>query len=122
VTDRGRDVQYLAQLVGLIQPQMQQRERYRKIHIHVAGLGVPNAYSLPGGHVIISRELLEQAGCEAAVVCVLGHELSHLDRGHLLRRAKQWKLAQEQLSAAPGDFDVSKMFDKLSLMQQLFRL
>jgi len=119
--ERGKDVQYLEQLAALVQPQMRQAERYKNLSIHVASLGGPNAYTLPGGHLIVSREMLQQAGCEAAIVCVLGHELAHLDRGHLLRRMKQWKLAQSQFTRRPADFSPNKIFDNLSLMQQLFR-
>jgi predicted Zn-dependent protease len=122
IVDRGRDVQYVAQLAALIQPQMQQAERYTRLRIHVANWGSPNAYALPGGHLIVAREMLEQAGCEAALVCVIGHELSHLDRGHLLRRAKQWKLAQEQFTKPPTEFSFDKMMGRFSQMQQLFRL
>src|SRR5205085_70159 len=122
IVERGRDVQYVAQLASLIQSQMKQAERYGKLHIHVANWGSPNAYALPGGHLIVAREMLDQAGCEAALVCVIGHELAHLDRGHLLRRAKQWKLAQEQFTKPLTEFSFEKMLSKFSQMQQLFRL
>lgn len=122
LVDRGRDVEYVSQLAGQIQPQMREAQRYRKLHIHVTNLSGPNAYALPGGHLIVTREILDQSGCEAAVVCVIGHELSHLDRGHLLRRAKQWKLAQEQFTKPSTDFSFDKMLTKFSQMQQLFRL
>src|SRR5262245_48514064 len=122
IVDRGRDVQYVAQLAALIQPQMQQAERYSKLNVHIANWGSPNAYALPGGHLIVAREMLEQAGCEAAVVCVIGHELAHLDHGHLLRRAKQWKLAQNEFTKPPTEFSFDKMMSKFGQMQQLFRL
>jgi predicted Zn-dependent protease len=119
---RGRDVEYVSQLAGLIQPQMKQAQRYRKVQVHVAVWGSPNAYAIPGGHVIVSREMLEQAGSEAAIVCVLGHELAHLDRGHLLRRAKQWKLARATIAKRPAEFSLDTMMSQFSQMQQLFRL
>ena len=122
IVDRGRDVHYISKLAALIQPQMQQAERYGKLRIYVADWGSPNAYALPGGHLIVAREMLEQAGCEAAIVCVIGHELSHLDRGHLLRRAKQWKLAQAELTKPKTDFSFDKMSGKFGQIQQLFRL
>ncbi len=122
IVNRGPDVQYASQLAMLIQPQMKQAERYSKLHIHVANWGSPNAYALPGGHLIVAREMLDRAGCEAALVCVIGHELSHLDRGHLLRRARQWKLAQSEFAKPPTDFSFDKMMGKFSQMQQLFRL
>ena len=119
--DRGQEVQYLSRLVELIRPQMQQAKRYRSLKVYVADMDDPDAYTLPGGHIFFSRGLLDVAGCEAAIVCVAGHELSHLDRGHLLRRTKQWKLAQKRMTTAPGEFSFDKMMQMNSAMMQLFR-
>ena len=38
----------------------------------------------PGGTLIFFRGILDFAGSEAALVGVIGHELSHLDHGHQL--------------------------------------
>jgi predicted Zn-dependent protease len=119
--EKGQEVQYLSRLVELIRPQMQQATRYRKLKVYLADMDDPDAYTLPGGHVFFSRGLLDAAGCEAALVCVAGHELAHLDRGHLLRRTKQWKLAQKQMTAAPGEFSFDKMMQMNQAMFQLFR-
>jgi predicted Zn-dependent protease len=120
--DKGQEVQYLARLVELIRPQMQQAKRYPKLRVYLAELDDPDAYTLPGGHIFFSRGLLDAAGCEAALVCVAGHELAHLDRGHLLRRTKQWKLAQERMAkSSSGDFSFEKMMQMNSAMMQLFR-
>ncbi|HEX5104785.1 MAG TPA: M48 family metallopeptidase, partial [Pirellulaceae bacterium] len=119
--EKGQEVQYLSRLVELIQPQMTQAKRYRKLQVYLADMDDPDACTLPGGHVIFSRGLLEAAGCEAALVCVAGHELAHLDRGHLLRRSRQWKLAQQRMSAAPGEFSFDKLLQMNQTMMQLFR-
>ena len=100
---------------------MAQAQRYRKLEIAVAKSDVPNAMALPGGRIVVTKGMLDSAGSESALVCVLGHELAHLDRGHLLRRMKQWKLAEVQLTRPPTDFSFDKMFDKFNLMQHLFR-
>ena len=121
LVERGRDAEYLQRLAGVIQPQMQQAARYRKLRIYVASLQTPEAYTLPGGRLIVSRGMLEASGCEAALVGVLGHELSHLDRGHLLRRAKQWKLAHKQFSQPAAGFTPDRFFSTMGTMQQLFR-
>jgi len=119
--ERGKDAQYLERLVGLLQPQMKQAERYKKVHVYVTSLGAPNACSFPGGHLVVSREMLDQAGSEAALIGVLGHELAHLDRGHLLRRMKQWKLAQDRLANPPAGFSWDSLLGNMTLMQRLFR-
>jgi predicted Zn-dependent protease len=119
LTERGKDVQYLQRLVAIVQPQMRQAERYRKIQLIVADSDLPNAYSIPGGRLVFTRGMLNQAGSEAAVVCVLGHELAHLDRGHLLRRLKLWKLANIETSPA-GVLTFDRMREQMGTLSQLF--
>jgi predicted Zn-dependent protease len=117
---RGKEVEYLSRLVEQVHPQMTQADRYRKLHVYLIDSSEAEAYSLPGGHVLFSRGLLEAAQCEAALVVTVGHELSHIDRGHLLRRTKQWKLAQQ--SFQPGKAATpDKFMQMMSLMPRLFQ-
>jgi predicted Zn-dependent protease len=101
VTDRGREVKRLKALVEKVQPLMTNASRYRTIDVYVARSAQCEAKSAPGGALVFFEGMLEACTSDAALATVVGHELSHLDRGHLLKRAKQWKLAQEQF-AAPG--------------------
>jgi predicted Zn-dependent protease len=121
LAERGRDVEYLQKLAGLIRPQMQQAARYRQLKVYVTSWKSPEAMVCPGGKLIVTQGLLDSAGCEAALVGVLGHELAHLDRGHLLRRMKQWKLAQQQFQQPAAGFSPDKLLGTMSTMQQLFR-
>jgi predicted Zn-dependent protease len=121
LSEKGKDVQYVARLVAEIRPLMRQHERYQELHIYVADTDITDAYTLAGGHVIVSRGMLELAGCEAALVCVLGHELAHLDRGHLVRQPKQVKLAQESLKPGERGFTFDDFVSKTRAMQGLFR-
>ncbi len=117
---RGKEVEYLSRLVELVRPRMKHADRYRELHVYLIDSQEPEAYSLPGGHVLFSRGLLDAAQCEAALVVTAGHELAHLDRGHLLRRTRQWKLAQETFqpgkSASP-----ERLMQMMSLMPRLFQ-
>lgn len=45
-----------------------------------------NAVALPGGHVLVTRGLLERAGSENELAFVLGHELGHFAHRDHLRR------------------------------------
>jgi predicted Zn-dependent protease len=117
---RGKEVEYLTRLVELVRPRMTQADRYERLHVYLIDSQEPAAYSLPGGHVLFSRGLLDAAGCEAALVVTAGHELSHIDRGHLLRRTREWKLAHE--SFAPGKAGGQAGFvQMMSLMPRLFQ-
>ncbi|OHB69817.1 MAG: hypothetical protein A2V70_14790 [Planctomycetes bacterium RBG_13_63_9] len=98
VLARGREVDYLRDLVETIRPLMDQRQRYRHINVYLAQSSRCDARSFPGGTLVFFRGLLESADSEAAVVGIVGHELSHLDRGHHLVRVRRMKLAQQMLS------------------------
>lgn len=117
---RGREVAYLSTLVERLQPHMRERERYAKIRVLYVDDEQPQAYSFCDGHLLISSGLLDAAKSEAALVCVLGHELSHLDRGHLLRRAKQWKLLQERWKDT-SEFSPARMLASFDAMHAIFR-
>jgi predicted Zn-dependent protease len=109
VIRRGKDVSYLQDLVATIHPLMANRRRYPTIQVLLADSPQIDARSFPGGSLVFFRGLLESAGSEAALVGIVGHELAHLDRGHVLERARRMKLAQQTFSGpvrgmSPGDF------------------
>lgn len=98
VVSRGKNIQYLRDLVETIRPLMTDGKRYPNIQIHLVQSSECEARVFPGGTIMFYRGLLELAGSEAAVVGIVGHELSHLDRGHVLKRARRMKLAQQAFS------------------------
>ncbi|HVW25679.1 MAG TPA: M48 family metallopeptidase [Polyangiaceae bacterium] len=52
--------------------------------VHVINVSMPNAFALPGGTVLVTRGLLEQADDEDEIEGVLAHELSHVKHRHAL--------------------------------------
>lgn len=102
VIQPGKDIEYLQRLLTVIKPHMNQAARYKKFDVRVIDVASSDAFSIPGGHLLITRGLLESAESEAAVVGVLAHELSHLDRGHQLLPLKQSKLAGKPLNFTDG--------------------
>ena len=119
VVSRGKDVAYLQRLVDAIRPSMAQAERYRKITVYVAESPRPDARSLPGGTLIFFRGLLDSAESEAALIGVVGHELSHLDHDHLLINIRRMKLAQQTLSNQNG-FSPEQFFTATTAMARLW--
>ena len=45
--------------------------------------GSPNAFALPGGVIGVTKDLLHLISNEAELVAILGHEIGHIERGHL---------------------------------------
>jgi predicted Zn-dependent protease len=112
ITNRGRDAKYLTQLVGRIKPLMDNRTRYPRIQVHIVDSPEIDARSAPGGTLVFYRGLLEFAESEAALVGIIGHELSHLDRRHQLKPLQQQQLAKRQLAGSVKQgFDLNRMFD-----------
>lgn len=50
--------------------------------VHIADLDVVNAFALPGGHVIVTRALIDGAASAEAVAGVLAHEIGHVAERH----------------------------------------
>jgi predicted Zn-dependent protease len=94
IVTRGKDVEYLEKLVEQIRSQLEHAERYRRIRVYWADTNETDARAFPGGSIVVMRGLVEFAESEAALVGILGHELSHIDHGHQLRQLRAMKLAQ----------------------------
>lgn len=99
VESKGRDVEYLESLVATLQPQMRNKDRYKSIQVMVARSPKIDARSCPGGTLIFYEGLLDNAGSEAALAVIVGHELSHLDRGHQLLPIKRMKMMERTFSS-----------------------
>lgn len=54
-----------------------------------------NSFAAPGGYILITRGLYERLKSEAELAAVLGHEITHVVRGHHIRAMK---------ASARGDF------------------
>jgi predicted Zn-dependent protease len=108
LSDSNPDARYVQTLAARVHPHMKHARRYRQLNVYIAESGEVDARSIPGGYLIFHRGLLEFAESEAALVGIIGHELSHLDRGHQMKPIRQMIRAQNQLARAdrlnPGDF------------------
>jgi predicted Zn-dependent protease len=56
---------------------------------------------------------------EAALVGIVGHELSHLDRGHLLLPLKRARVVERSIDQAAAGFDPQKFFAQGTTMMRL---
>ena len=115
LVERGDDVEYLQELIARLRPQMQNARRYRRIRVLVADTREPDAYSFPGGTLVFTRGLLEFCESEAALLGVVGHELSHLDRGHQLIPLKRTKIAETMFGNQSG-LSLNRMMQQMQVV------
>jgi hypothetical protein len=97
VVQTGKEVAYLKSLCSIVQPLMTNANRYQSIDMILVESESTDAYSIPGGHILVTRGLLDTVGTEGALVGVLAHEMSHLDRGHQLLSLKQMKMLNQSI-------------------------
>jgi Zn-dependent protease with chaperone function len=72
------------------------------LHFRSSAIG-PNAFAVPGGHVILTDELVHLAADDAAVLGVLAHEVGHLKRRHSLRKLIQFSAVSAASAWLLGD-------------------
>ena len=99
VESNGRDVEYLQSLVSTLRPLMRHQDRYSSIRVLFARSSRIDARSYPGGTLLFFEGLLDAVDNEAALVGIVGHELSHLDRGHQLLPIRRTKLMEKSFSS-----------------------
>jgi predicted Zn-dependent protease len=113
LSDKNRDAKYLLELANRVKPLMTHHQRYSKLRVYVVESPDIDARSIPGGILVFYRGLLEGAESEAALIGIVGHELSHLDRKHQLKPLQQQILARQKLQQLgnPGNFDPQNFFE-----------
>lgn len=95
LVDKGPDVDYVRQLALDLVPRMSHAERYQKLRVFVVQSEYTDARTFPGGTLIFFQGLIDFADSEAALAGVVAHEMSHLDRQHLLLSLKLSRLMEK---------------------------
>jgi predicted Zn-dependent protease len=81
------DSNQVAQLAALAAPLIQALpEGSRDLKFYISNDPDPNAFALPGGHVVVNAGLLRMADQPDELLGVLAHELAHQTKRHAMRR------------------------------------
>lgn len=120
VVTKGKDVEYLQSLIAELQPFLKNRERYRTIDVLVAESKEMDARSFPGGTLVFFRGILQFAENEAALIGIVGHELSHLDHGHQLLDVKRMKLAEQMAQKGGQSFSPEQFLNNGTTLMRLW--
>ena len=77
-------------------------DKHTNISIHFRA-GIPNAYALPDGSVVLTDELFEVLTSAVEIKAIVYHEVGHVEHRHLLRRALQGSAITMLLFLLTGD-------------------
>jgi len=87
--------------------------------MHVANISVPNAFSLPGGTVLVTRGLVDAAQSVDEVAGVLAHELAHVKHRHVLAELIESTFMSAVWGLTIGDYSGLVVVDPRTLQNLL---
>lgn len=93
----GREQRYLDSLVAELRPFTGKPFPYRAYVVDYPG---PNAMALPGGVVLVTRDLFNTLRSESELAGVLAHEIGHIERGHCFDTVR-FELLARKVGAEP---------------------
>src|SRR6185437_9156884 len=80
------DTNQIAQLTELAQPLIKALpENRRNLKFYILNDEEPNAFALPGGHVVVHTGLLQMTETPEELLGVLAHEIAHETQQHVIR-------------------------------------
>ena len=75
-------------------------ERYAIVFRHA---GMPNAFALPGGTIVVTDEMVDAVGSHDELLAVLAHEIGHVRGRHAMRLVLQDSGVAVLMTALAGD-------------------
>lgn len=81
------DTNQLAQLASLAEPLRRAFPQNQDWQFYIMKEDSPNAFALPGGHIIVTTGLLQLADRPEQVLGVVAHEVAHVTHKHGFRQA-----------------------------------
>ena len=79
---------YLNRICGAITVNSPRPDVYNGYHVAILDTDEINAFATPGGHIFVSRGLINVAKSEEALAGVIAHEVSHIQLKHSINAIK----------------------------------
>jgi predicted Zn-dependent protease len=93
---RNRELtDYLNRICSAITVNSPQPELYNGYHVMILDSQEINAFATPGGHIFLSRGLVEAVNSEDALAAVIAHETAHILLKHGITMIKDMALTQD---------------------------
>jgi predicted Zn-dependent protease len=108
--DNSDLTQYINQICRAVAINSSKPEIYNGYHAAILNSREINAFATSGGHIFITRELLNCADSEDTLAAVIAHEIAHIQLQHSIKAIKNSRIAEAvatPLSEMIGIFDES---------------
>jgi len=92
-------------------------EIFNGYHVNILDSDEINAFATSGGHIFITRGLIESTASEDTLAAVIAHEVSHIQLQHGLKAIKNSRITQALLvtgtsaAGAAGNRDIAQLAD-----------
>jgi predicted Zn-dependent protease len=86
---------YVEKICAAITVNSPMPEFYNGYHIMILDSPEINAVSSPGGHIFITRGLLELTGSEDELAAIIAHEVAHIQLAHAASIINEMRLAED---------------------------
>lgn len=92
------------------------------VRVHLSDHGTPNAFATLGGHIVVTRGLVEAVSSENALAMVIAHEIAHVSKRHpiqALGRGAVLQIVWSAIAGATGQAAVQRVLGKAGLLTVL---
>ncbi len=91
---------YLNKICKTLVINSEQPDLFKGYYVGILKTKEMNAFSTPGGHILVSRGLLTCANSEDALAAVLAHEIAHIHLKHSIKAIKSARAVDALFSTA----------------------
>jgi predicted Zn-dependent protease len=91
---------YLNEICSAIVVNSRHPDLYNGYHVMILDTPEINALATPGGHIFITRGMLEAVNSEDALAAILAHEIAHIQLSHGEKVIKEMKVTRDLSAVA----------------------
>jgi predicted Zn-dependent protease len=108
---------YLNKICGAIVINSPKPDIYNGYHVNILDSQEINAFATSGGHIFVTRGLIDSAGSEDALAGVIAHEIAHIQLQHSIKAITNSRINQALMVTAvsaagvAADMDVKELTD-----------
>jgi predicted Zn-dependent protease len=108
---------YLNRICNAIVINSPKPDIYNGYHVNILDSSEINAFATSGGHIFVTRGLIDSAGSEDALAGVIAHEIAHIQLQHSIKAISNSRINQALMVTAvstagvAADMDVKELTD-----------